>query len=63
MDNRQTQYKWEILDWSALKKDSKKWTLHESDWFDKKKIALITLKKKSKKDTTLQTAGGVKSTL
>jgi hypothetical protein len=46
MEYRQTQYKWEILALSALKKDSKKWTLTESDWFDKKEDCIISLKKK-----------------
>lgn len=46
MEYQQTQYKWEILAWSALKKDKEKWTLHESKWFNKKEDCIIDFKEK-----------------
>lgn len=46
MEHQKTQYKWEILAWNALKKHSKKWTLHKSDWFDKKEDCIIDFKEK-----------------
>lgn len=40
MDSQRTQYKWEIIAWSAqrLQKESEKktWVLQESHWFDRK---------------------------
>jgi hypothetical protein len=40
MDSQRTQYKWEIVAWSALRltKESEKktWVLQESHWFDRK---------------------------
>jgi hypothetical protein len=49
MEYRQTQYKWEILAWSALKKDGKKWVLHESDWFNKKEDCIKNLQEKTER--------------
>lgn len=37
METKEKQYKWKIVAWNALKNsDKKKWTLQESQWFDKK---------------------------
>jgi hypothetical protein len=30
------QYKWKVLAWNCIGKDKKKWSLLESQWFDKK---------------------------
>lgn len=43
------QYKWKILAWNALRNsDSKKWTLQESQWFDKKEDCIIDFKEKTR---------------
>lgn len=31
-----TQYKWKVLAWNCIGRDTKKWTLLENQWFDKK---------------------------
>jgi hypothetical protein len=46
MEYQQKQYKWELLAWSALKKDSKKSTLHKSDWFNRREDCIINFKEK-----------------
>lgn len=47
MESKGKQYKWKILAWNALRNsDSKKWTLQESQWFDKKEDCIIFVKKK-----------------
>jgi hypothetical protein len=46
METREKQYKWKILAWSAIRRDEKKWTSQESQWFDKKEDCIANFKEK-----------------
>lgn len=49
METKEKQYKWKIVAWNALKNsDKKKWTLQESQWFDKKQTCMNDFKEKMK---------------
>ena len=44
MEALRKQYKWKILAWSAVRRNEKKWTLHESQWFSKKEDCIADFK-------------------
>jgi hypothetical protein len=50
METQGKQYKWEILAWSAIRRDGKKWTLQESQWFNKKEDCITDFKQKMSYD-------------
>lgn len=43
-----TQYKWNVLAWNCIGRDTKKWTLLESQWFDKKEECIADFQEKMK---------------
>lgn len=46
MSKHFAQYKWKVLAWNCIGKDKKKWTLLESQWFDKKEDCITDFKEK-----------------
>lgn len=59
METKRKQYKWKILAWNALRNsDSKKWTLQESQWFDKKEDCIIDFKEKTRADYDITDSWG-----
>lgn len=46
MGEHLTEYKWKVLAWDCIRKDKKKWTLLESQWFDKKEDCISDFKEK-----------------
>lgn len=48
MEKHTTQYKWKVLAWNCIGTDKKKWTLLESQWFDKKEECIADFQEKMK---------------
>jgi hypothetical protein len=48
METQRNQYKWKNLAWSATRRNEKKWTLQESQWFNKKEDCIADFKEKMK---------------
>lgn len=48
MKTQGKQYKWKIVAWNALRRNEKKWTLQESQWFNRKRECIANVKEKMK---------------
>lgn len=48
METQGKQYKWKIVAWNALRRNEKKWTLQESQWFNRKEECIANFKEKMK---------------
>lgn len=58
METQEKQYKWKILAWNALRRNERKWTLLESQWFDKKEDCIADFKEKMKKGYSIADSWG-----
>lgn len=58
METQVSQYKWKVLAWNSLRRNEKKWTLQEGQWFDKKEDCIADFKDKMKKGYSIADCWG-----